>query len=454
MTQTIAKSQIPASLQGAIHTQLFIDGKFVDAESGETMATLNPHDNSEIAQIALAGKADVDKAIQAAQKAYPTWSRLAAMDRGRILLKLADLIEANAEQLAMLESLDTGHPIRDSRILDVPRTAVTYRYFGGMADKFQGDVVPVEAGFLNYVSREPLGVVGQVVPWNFPLMFTSWKMAPALAAGNCVVLKPAEITPLSSLRIAELMAEAGMPDGVVNILPGLGQVAGQYIAEHPDIAKIAFTGSTATGRRIVQASAGNLKKVQLELGGKGANIVFEDAFLPAAIIGLLAGDAMKSALFGPVPVTIAWLVGGVLLLRWKPTVGSVALHEMPIRAAFIIGCAQSLALWPGVSRSLVTLIAALAVGLSMSAAIEFSFLLGLITLSSATVLDVTKHGSELVDQFGILAPVIGFVCAFITAVIAVKWMVGYLESHSLRVFGWYRLVIGAVSVVLLATNVL
>jgi betaine-aldehyde dehydrogenase len=285
MTNTIAKSQIPASLQGAIHTQLFIDGKFVNAESGETMATLNPHDNSEIAQIAMAGHADVDKAIHAAQRAYPKWSRMAAMDRGRILLKLADLIEANAEQLAMLESLDTGHPIRDSRILDVPRTAVTYRYFGGMADKFQGDVVPVEAGFLNYVTREPLGVVGQVVPWNFPLMFTSWKMAPALAAGNCVVLKPAEITPLSSLRIAELMAEAGMPDGVVNILPGLGQVAGQYIAEHPEIAKIAFTGSTATGRRIVQASAGNLKKVQLELGGKGANIVFEDAFLPAAING-------------------------------------------------------------------------------------------------------------------------------------------------------------------------
>ncbi len=285
MTQTIAKSQIPAALQGAIHTQLFIDGKFVDAESGETMATLNPHDNSEIAQIAMAGHADVDKAIHAAQRAYPKWSRMSAMDRGRILLKLADLIEDNAEQLALLESLDTGHPIRDSRILDVPRTAVTYRYFGGMADKFQGDVVPVEAGFLNYVSREPLGVVGQVVPWNFPLMFTSWKMAPALAAGNCVVLKPAEITPLSSLRIAELMAEAGMPDGVVNILPGLGQVAGQYIAEHPEIAKIAFTGSTATGRRIVQASAGNLKKVQLELGGKGANIVFEDAFLPAAING-------------------------------------------------------------------------------------------------------------------------------------------------------------------------
>ena len=178
------------------------------------------------------------------------------------------------------------------------------------------------------------------------------------------------------------------------------------------------------------------------------------AFLPAAIIGVIAGDAMKSALFGPGPVTIAWLVGGIVLLRWKPAVGLLTLHEMPIRAALIIGCAQSLALWPGVSRSLVTLIAALAVGLSMSAAIEFSFLLGLITLSSATALDLSKHGSELVDQFGILAPSIGLVCAFITAVIAVKWMVGYLESHSLRVFGWYRLAIGATSVVLLATNVL
>lgn len=285
MNQTVNKAQIPAALEGVIRTELFIDGKFIPAESGETMATLNPHDNSEIAQIAMAGKADVDKAVAAAQRAFPKWSRMAAMDRGRILLKLADLIEDNAEQLAMLESLDTGHPIRDSRILDVPRTAVTYRYFGGMADKFQGDVVPVEQGFLNYVSREALGVVGQVVPWNFPLMFTSWKMAPALAAGNCVVMKPAEITPLSSLRIAELMMEAGMPEGVVNMLPGLGSVAGQYIAEHGDIAKIAFTGSTATGRRIVEASAGNLKKVQLELGGKGANIVFEDAFLPAAING-------------------------------------------------------------------------------------------------------------------------------------------------------------------------
>ncbi|HSV45603.1 MAG TPA: aldehyde dehydrogenase family protein, partial [Ramlibacter sp.] len=265
--------------------QLFIDGRFGDAESGETLATLNPHDNSVIASVAMAGREDIDRAVAAAQRAFPKWSRMAAADRGRILLKLADLIEANAEELARLESLDTGHPIRDSRMLDVPRTAACYRYFGGMADKLQGETIPVEAGFLNYTLREPVGVVGQVVPWNFPLMFTSWKMAPALAAGNCVVMKPAEITPLSSLKIAELMAQAGMPPGVVNILPGLGSVAGQYIAEHPGIAKVAFTGSTETGRRIVQASAGNLKKVQLELGGKGANIVFEDANLDAAVNG-------------------------------------------------------------------------------------------------------------------------------------------------------------------------
>jgi betaine-aldehyde dehydrogenase len=281
----LADIQAAAGLRSPIRHQLFIDGQFVDAESGETLATLNPHDNSPIAEVAMAGPADIDKAVAAATRAFPAWSRMAAADRGRILLRLADLIEANTEELARLESLDTGHPLRDSRNLDVPRTAACFRYFGGMADKLQGDVVPVEAGFLNYLLREPIGVVGQVVPWNFPLMFTSWKMGPALAAGNTIVLKPAEITPLTSLKIAELMSQAGLPDGVVNIVPGLGVVAGQAIAEHPGIGKIAFTGSTATGRRIVQASAGNLKKVQLELGGKGANIVFEDAALDAAVNG-------------------------------------------------------------------------------------------------------------------------------------------------------------------------
>ena len=268
-----------------MQTQLFIDGKFVPAADGATLASINPHDGSTIADVAMAGKADIDKAVAAAKRAFPSWSRMAAMERGRLLLQLADRIEANREELARLETLDTGHPLRDTRRLDVPRTAATFRYFGGMADKLEGSVIPVEAGFLNYVVREPVGVVGQVVPWNFPLMFTSWKIGPALAAGNCVVLKPAELTPLSSLRIAELMAEVGFPEGVVNIVPGLGAVAGQALAEHPDVGKIAFTGSTATGRRIVAASAGSLKKVQLELGGKGPNIVFADANLTAAVNG-------------------------------------------------------------------------------------------------------------------------------------------------------------------------
>jgi acyl-CoA reductase-like NAD-dependent aldehyde dehydrogenase len=246
---------------------------------------LNPHDCSQLAEVAMAGKADVDEAVEAARKAFPAWSRTSAAERGRLLYRLADRIEENAEELSRLETLDTGHPLRDTRGVDVPRTVATFRYFGGMADKLEGTVIPVEAGFLNYLLREPLGVVGQVVPWNFPLMFTSWKMGPALAAGNCVVLKPAEITPLSTLRIAELMAEVGFPAGVVNIVPGLGPVAGQHLAEHPGVAKISFTGSTATGRRIVQASAGNLKRVQLELGGKGANLVFDDARIDAAVNG-------------------------------------------------------------------------------------------------------------------------------------------------------------------------
>ncbi|MFL5432641.1 MAG: aldehyde dehydrogenase family protein, partial [Myxococcales bacterium] len=268
-----------------IQDKLFIGGRFVPAADGATLPSLNPHDCSRLADVAMAGKADVDEAVEAARKAFPAWSRTSAAERGRLLYRLADRIEQAADELARLETLDTGHPIRDTRNLDVPRTVATFRYFGGMADKVEGSVVPVEPGFLNYVLREPLGVVGQVVPWNFPLMFTSWKMGPALAAGNCVVLKPAEITPLATLRIAELMAEVGFPAGVVNIVPGLGPVAGQYLAEHPGVAKISFTGSTATGKRIVQASAGNLKRVQLELGGKGANIVFDDARLDAAVNG-------------------------------------------------------------------------------------------------------------------------------------------------------------------------
>lgn len=265
--------------------RLFIDGEFVDARDGGTFRSIDPHDGSTIATVAQAGTVDVDRAVAAATAAFPAWSRMQASARGRLLLQLADLIEARADELATLETLDTGHPIRDSRNLDVMRTAATFRYFGGMADKVLGDVIPVEPGFLNYVLREPLGVVGMIVPWNFPLMFCSWKMGPALAAGNTVVMKPAELTPLSALRIAELMTEVGIPPGVVNIVPGPGRTVGDHLARHPDVRKIAFTGSTEVGRRIVEASAGNVKRVQLELGGKGANIVFEDADLAAAVNG-------------------------------------------------------------------------------------------------------------------------------------------------------------------------
>jgi acyl-CoA reductase-like NAD-dependent aldehyde dehydrogenase len=268
-----------------IETRLFIGGEFVDAARGGRIPVTNPHDNSILAEVAEATATDIDRAVAAARSAFPAWARLAAAERGRLLLKLADAIEADAPYLAELETLDTGHPIRDVRNLDIPRTAAVFRYFAGIADKVEGTVVPVEAGFLNYVLREPLGVVGQIVPWNFPLMFTSWKMGPALAAGNTVVMKPAEITPLTSLRVAKLAADVGFPGGVINIVPGYGHTAGQYLAEHEDVNKIAFTGSTAVGRKIVQASAGNLKRVQLELGGKGANIVFDDAVIDAAVMG-------------------------------------------------------------------------------------------------------------------------------------------------------------------------
>jgi len=181
--------------------------------------------------------------------------------------------------------MDTGHPLHDTTLLDVPRTAATFRYFGGMADKHEGFLPPVDTGFLNYVNHEPIGVVGQIVPWNFPLMFCGWKLGPALAAGNTVVMKPSELVPLSTLRLCELMTEAGVPRGVVNVVPGYGQRAGARLASHLDVGKISFTGSTATGRAIVAMSAGNLKRLQLELGGKGANIVFDDANLAAAING-------------------------------------------------------------------------------------------------------------------------------------------------------------------------
>jgi len=266
-------------------TQLFINNEFVDAVDGATFDVFNPFDNSLLAKVAEAKAADIDRAVAAARKAFPAWAAMSPSDRGVLIGKLADAIEKDRDNLSLIESLDTGHPIRDTRNLDVMRTVATFRYFAGMPDKNEGTVIPVDTGFLNYVIRVPVGVVGQVVPWNFPLMFTSWKLGPALAAGNCVVMKQAELTPLSTLRVAELAREVGFPPGVINVVPGYGHIAGQYLAEHPGVDKISFTGSTATGRKIVQASAGNLKRVQLELGGKGANIVFDDADITNAVNG-------------------------------------------------------------------------------------------------------------------------------------------------------------------------
>lgn len=268
-----------------IQTRLLIGGEWVDGLAGTEIDIINPFDGTKIVSVAEALEADVDRAVDAAKAAAHDWGRMAGHERGRLLLKLADLIEADADHLTRLEAQNTGHPIRDCRNLDLPRTVLCFRYFGGMADKLEGSVIPVDAGFLNYLDREPIGVVGQIVPWNFPLMFTSWKMGPALAAGNTIVIKPSEITPLSTLRIGELMLKAGIPPGVVNIVTGYGQTAGQRIADHPKIGKVSFTGSTNVGRTIVRASAGNLKKVQLELGGKGPNIVFDDANIPAAVGG-------------------------------------------------------------------------------------------------------------------------------------------------------------------------
>lgn len=272
-----------------MQTRLFIGGEFVDSADGATFSTIDPHDGSVIAEVAEAKQEDVDRAVVAAAGAFRSWSRLAAADRGRLLLRLADAIDADADHLSMLETRDTGHPLRDTSGLDVPRTAATFRYFGGMADKFHGSVVPVEQGFLDYVTPEPLGTVGQIVPWNFPVMFTSWKMGPALAAGNCVVMKPSEITPLSALRVAELAAEVGFPPGVINVVPGFGATAGQRIVDHPQIAKVSFTGSTNIGRMIARGAADTLKQVHLELGGKGANIVFADADIAAAVNGTAFG---------------------------------------------------------------------------------------------------------------------------------------------------------------------
>ncbi|SRR5712692_2909005 len=270
--------------------QMLIDGEWIDSASGKTFETYNPATGEPLARVAEGDRADIDRAVKAARKAFESghWPNLSPSERGRLLWKLGDLLEQHLEEFAELESLDNGKPLSVARIADVPLAVDLFRYMAGWATKIEGSTIPISASgakFFAYTLREPVGVVGQIIPWNFPLLMAAWKLGPALAAGCTVVVKPAEQTPLTALRLGELIMQAGFPAGVVNIVPGFGETAGAALASHPDVDKIAFTGSTEVGKLIVQAAAGNLKKVSLELGGKSPNIVLPDADLEVAIPG-------------------------------------------------------------------------------------------------------------------------------------------------------------------------
>ncbi|MBV9387854.1 MAG: aldehyde dehydrogenase family protein [Chroococcidiopsidaceae cyanobacterium CP_BM_ER_R8_30] len=273
--------------------KLLIGGKWVESASGQTFPVFNPATGHTIAHVASGDSEDINRAVKAARSAFDSgpWSKLTVSERGRLIWKLADLLETHLEELAELESLDNGKPISVARVADVPLAVDLLRYMAGWATKIEGNTIPLsvpytpDTQYFAYTVREPVGVVGQIIPWNFPLLMAAWKLGPALATGCTVVLKPAEQTPLSSLRLGELLCEAGFPDGVVNIVTGYGETAGAPLAAHPDVDKVAFTGSTEVGKLIVKAAAGNLKKVTLELGGKSPNIVFKDADLETAIAG-------------------------------------------------------------------------------------------------------------------------------------------------------------------------
>ena len=269
-------------------TQLLINNEWVKSVSGRHFETINPATGEVICDVAEADAQDVDKAVQAARAAFTTgvWRKISATRRGELLYKLADLIEQNIDELARLETLDNGKPLSESLNIDLPAVIDCYRYYAGWADKVQGKTIPIKGPYFCYTRHEPVGVVGQIIPWNFPLLMQAWKLAPALATGNTVVLKTAEQTPLSALRVGELIIEAGFPPGVVNILSGYGPTAGAAIAHHMDIDKVAFTGSTEVGRLVMEAAAkSNLKRVTLELGGKSPNIIFADASMDEAIEG-------------------------------------------------------------------------------------------------------------------------------------------------------------------------
>lgn len=295
---TTATEQIPLHEQVrsfvTASRKMLIGGRWLDAASGKTFATYNPATGDILAQVAEGDRPDVQQAVKAARTAFEhgPWRKLTASERGKLIWKLADLLESHTEEFAQLESLDNGKPVSVARAADVPLAVDLFRYMAGWATKIEGNTIPISvpytpgAHYLAYTLREPVGVVAQIIPWNFPLLMAAWKLGPALAAGCTVVLKPAEQTPLSALRLGELICEAGFPDGVVNIVPGFGETAGAALAAHPDVDKVAFTGSTEVGKLILGAAAGNLKKVSLELGGKSPNIVCNDADVEASIPGV------------------------------------------------------------------------------------------------------------------------------------------------------------------------
>lgn len=276
-----------------IPRQLLVNGRWSDAADGSEFETINPATGELIATVAHAGRLDADRAVKAARHALDEgpWPKMTPAERGRIISKLGDLLLQNVDDLALLETLDQGKPLSVASSIDIPSAASLFHYMSGWCTKLTGETIPISVPgeFHTYTVREPVGVVALIVPWNFPLAIAAWKVAPALAAGNTIILKPAEQTPLTALRLGELALEAGVPPGVLNVLPGYGESVGVALVEHPGVDKVSFTGSTETGRSIVKASAGNLKRVSLELGGKSANIVFDDADLSKAIAGSSVG---------------------------------------------------------------------------------------------------------------------------------------------------------------------
>lgn len=279
-TQPVARPQVK-------QTQCFIDGQWVDAVSGKTFETIHPATEEVIAQVAEGDSADIDAAVGAARRAFDEgpWRTMDARDRGSLMRRLADLIEEEIDYLAALETLDNGKPISDSRNADLPLVVDCLRYYAGWCDKIQGDTIPIRGDFFCYTRREPVGVVGQIIPWNFPALMAAWKWGPALAAGCTIVMKPAEQTPLTCLRMAQLAKEAGFPDGVINVVPGYGPTAGAALVKHPSVDKIAFTGEGTTAKIIATSAIDTFKRVSFELGGKSPNVVFADADLDAAVDG-------------------------------------------------------------------------------------------------------------------------------------------------------------------------